>query len=148
MIIMCLVQVSPSTFPRDYCHLHCVQHANHAVSFQRCWRLAYAFCFVEQLSHIARARPCFFFFIVALPNCQEDEVTLREPLKILSALLRQRGACSLCWPWEPSRARTVKTKRAPHRVDRLAHIAREGPRRTLCRASELQGGQDCASRNS
>ena len=33
-------------------------------------------------------------------------------------------------------------------VDRLAHIARGRPRRTLCRASELPGGRDYASRDS
>ena len=45
--------------------------------------------------------------IVMLPNYQEDEAALREPLKILSALLRQRCAVSLVGSCASSTVGTV-----------------------------------------
>ena len=49
--------------------------------FEQCRRLACAFCFVDPLAEILEEDPVAY--IVVLPNCQGDEVALREPLENL-----------------------------------------------------------------
>ena len=53
--------------------------ANHEVSFQRRWFLAYASCFVDQLIVRLEEDPVAHFVI--LPNYQEDETMLHETLE-------------------------------------------------------------------
>ena len=47
---------------------------------------------------------------VVLPDCQEDVAMFRDPLNILSALIRQRNTCTLCWPLEACESVNIQDK--------------------------------------
>ena len=80
---------TPRTFPRDYCDLHQDQHDLDCKSrscFQRCWR-AWSMPSALSINLHTLLEEDPVAYIVVLPNYQEDEVTLREPLKILRLLI-------------------------------------------------------------
>ena len=66
--------------------------------------------------------------------------------EILSALLRQRGACAVSWLWRPSTARTLKT-RAYHGVGRPPIIHMVLLERSLEKSSHTSWPSDSSGRN-